>query len=520
MSCERRELRRSASSIATELWSPDELYKADPQGDILQPILKTIDVESGWFYGFRLSLLLAPFEALERYQVPQSENNYSLVNDGVFEVTCTEMRWDGRPDASTMGIIAEQCKSTQWLRFSSTLSGRLFVVDRSVAHVQTLVSALRYSFSHLFFPVDLEMCERTCSVLFEFIVHHWSRLSGFLPLLYFVFEMQERAFLSFYKHLANVIQIRMNNDVAACDALKPKKSGKMFSWFSSKPKEAELGVNDKLEIIDNLKGMLPPNFEKRYMLALVNHEHFGKMQLFCREYMGSLMTETSTYQTLAEGFATYPLHSSPVKGWYQTSALEALTKENTAASKVATSVQRFALRKGSLVRELVVPYLKAVSQCEWEIGVIAQSLVAFYEALMMRAKRVKENTMLLTGEVPMPPGCEASMQTESLKYVRVVNERFRLELASANEQFDAEVAYAEAAIKTRMRRLCILLGGVVKAVVCCTSAEYYEEYLLSPTLPKSDDVTKDCFRSHPPKECLGVKEGQEESIYTIDREGV
>ncbi|CAG9577030.1 conserved hypothetical protein [Leishmania major strain Friedlin] len=513
------ELRRSASSIATELWSPDELYKADPQVDILQPSSRTLEVDSNRFYAFRLSLVLAPFEALERYQAPQGEGTDLLVDDDVFDVTCTEMQWGGRPDVSTMGIIAEQCKTTSWFRFSSTLSRRLFVVDRSAVHVQTLVAALRYSFSHLLFPADAEMCEGTCTVLFEFIVHHWSRLSGFLPLLYFLFELQERAFLAFYKQLGNLVQMRVNSDIAACDALKPKKSGTMFSWFSSKPKEAELGVNDKLEIIDTLKSMLPPAFEKRYMLALVNHEHLRKMQLFCREYVGSLKQEASTYQALAEGFATYPLTSSPVKGWHPTSALEALAKENSVVKKTMTSVQRFALRKSSLASELVLPYLRAISKCEWEIGIIAHSLVAFYEDLVMRAKRVSESTMLLSGEVPLPPGCEASTRPESLENAREVNQRLTLEFVNIKERFEVEVAHAEAAIKTRMRRLCILCGSVVKAIASCTNAEYYEEYLCSLASPLPDDVTDDCRASHPLKECLGVVEGQEESIYAMDREG-
>lgn len=515
----RHELRRSASSIATELWSPDELYKADPQVDILQPILKTLEVDSARFYAFRLSLVLAPFEALERYRAPEGEGTDLLADDGDLDVTCTEMRWDGRPDVSTTGIIAEQCKATSWFRFSSTLSRRVFVVDRSAAHVQTLVAALRYSFSHLLFPADSEMCEGTCTVLFQFIVHHWSRLSGFLPLLYFLFEIQERAFSALYKQLGSLVQARVNSDIAACDTLKPKKSGKLFSWFSSKPKEAELGVSDKLEIIDSLKSMLPPTFEKRYMLALVNHEHFGKMQLFCREYVGSLKGEASTYQAFAEGFAAHPLTSSPIKGWYPTSALEALGKENAAVKKTMASVQRFALRKSSLANEFVLPYLKAISECEWEIGIIAHSLVAFYEDLMMRAKRLNENTMLLSGEVPLPPGCETSTRPESLEKAREVNQRFALEFSNMKQQFDAEVAHAEAAIKTRTRRLCILCGSVVKAIASCADVEYDEEYLspLAPPLP--DDVTDDCFASQSLNGCLGVVEGQEESSYTMDREG-
>ncbi|AYU80160.1 hypothetical protein LdCL_280005600 [Leishmania donovani] len=513
------ELRRSASSIATELWSPDELYKADPQVDSLQPILKTLEVDSDRFYAFRLSLVLAPFEALERYWAPQGERTDLLVDDGVFDVACTEMRWGGRADVSTTGILAEQCKTTSWFRFSSTLSRRLFVVDRSAVHVQTLVSALRYSFSHLLFPADSEMCEGTCTVLFQFIVHHWSRLSGFLPLLYFLFEMQERAFSAFYKHLGSLVQTRVNSDIAACDALKPKKSGKMFSWFSSKPRETELGVNDRLKIIDTLKSILPPTFEKRYMLALVNHEHLGKMQLFCREYVGSLKGEASTYQALAEGFAIHPLTSSPVKEWYPTSALEAVAKENAAMKKTMTSVQRFAFRKSSLVNELVLPYLKDVSQCEWEIGIIAHSLVAFYEDVVMRAKRVSENAMLVSGEVPLPPGCEASTRPESLENAREVSQRFTLEFSNIKEQFDAEVAHAEAAIKTRTRRLCILCGSVVKAIASCTNAEYYEEYLCPLASPLPDEVTDDYLASHPLKGCLDVMEGQDEFTYTMDREG-
>ncbi|KAG5498155.1 hypothetical protein JIQ42_02959 [Leishmania sp. Namibia] len=512
------ELRRSASSIATELWSPDELYNADPEVDVLQPVLKPLVVDAGRFYAFRLSLLLAPFEVLEDYRAPHGENTEGRVDDGVLDVRCTEMQWDGRPDLSTMGIIAEQCKATSWFRFSSTLSRRSFVVDRSAAHVETLVAALRYSFPHLLFPADSELSEPVCTVLFHFIVHHWSRLSAYLPLLYFLFEMHDRAFSAFYKQLGILVQSRKSSDLAACDALKPKKSGKMFSWFSSKPKEAELGVNEKLEMINSFKSMLPPTFEKRYMVALAYHEQFRKMQSFCRMYVGSLTEEVSTYQMLAEGFAVLPLTSSSVAGWYPPSALDVLEDNDADAKQTAKFVQRFALRKSSLTNELLFPTLKAISQCESEIGVIANSLVGFYEDLVMRAKMVSENTMLLTGKIPLPTGCEASVRPESLAKAREVNCRFTVEFSCRHQQFDAEVGHAEAAIRTRMKRLCLLCGTVVKTIASCANGEYYEEYLRPLASPQTDNATVDCSALHPLKRCLGVKEGQEESAYIMDRD--
>ncbi|KAG5474240.1 hypothetical protein LSCM1_03018 [Leishmania martiniquensis] len=513
----RHELRRSASSIATELWSPDELYNTDPGVDVLQPALKPLEVDADRFYAFRLSLLLAPFEVLEDYRAPQGEGTGRRGDDGVLDVRCIEMHWDGQPDCSTMGIIAEQCKTTSWFRFSSTLCSRSFVVDRSAGHIQTLVAALRYSFPHLLFPADLEMRQPACNVLFEFIVHHWSRLSAYLPLLYFLFEIHERAFLAFYKQLGILVQTRKSNDIAACDVLKPKKSGKMFSWFSSKPKEAELGVNEKLQMINNLKAMLPPMFEKRYMLALANSEQFNRMQNFCRRYVGSLQEEASTYQTLAEAFATHPLTSSPVAGWYPTSALELLEKDSADSKQIATCVHRFALRKSSLTGELLLPELKAISQCELEIGVVSSSLVTFFEDLMMRTNMVNENTMQLSGKMPLPAGCEASVRPESLANAREINGRFTVELSSRNEEFDAEVAHAEAVIRTRMKRLCILWGNAVKAIASCASAEYYEEYLCSLAPRRTDDATGDWSASHPLKRCLGVEDGVEESVCTVYR---
>ncbi|XQJ28238.1 hypothetical protein NXY56_004260 [Leishmania guyanensis] len=518
MSSTTRELRRSASSIATELWSPDELYKADPQVDVLQPILSPLEVDARQFCAFRMSLLLAPFEVLEDYWAPQGEDTDLLVDYGVFDVTCREMRRDGRPDVSTTGIIAEQCKTTSWFRFTSTLSRRSFVVDRSAVHVQTLVEALRYSFSHLLFPTDSETSEGACNVLFQFIVHHWSRLSAYFPLLYFLFEVQERPFSAFYKQLATLVQTRKANDAAACDALRPKKSATMFSWFSSKPKEAELGMMDKLEIISTLKSMLPQTFEKRYMVVLANREQFRRMQRFSGEYVASLTREVSAYQALAEGFVVHPLASSAVEGWYSSSALEAMAEENAAVKQALTAVQQFVLRKSSLANEFLLSNVKAMLQCEYEISVIANSLVVFYEELVMRAKMVSENTMLLSGEVPLPVGCEASTRAESLSNAREVNQRYTLEFSKRHQQFDGEVVHAEAVIKTHMRRLCIFCGHVVKTIASYTNAEYCEEYL-RPLAPSRTDGVTGYYSSHALKACLGVKEGEEESTFAIDREG-
>ncbi|KAK7197455.1 hypothetical protein NESM_000694100 [Novymonas esmeraldas] len=520
MSCSTasRELRRSASSIATELWSPEELFSVDTQVDVLQPILKPVGVDARRFYAFRLSVLLAPFEVLQDFWAPAGESSGLLSDDGVVSVRCAEMRWDGRPDATTTGTIAEQCKPTSWLRLTSTLAHRTFVVDRSAAHVQTLVAALRYTFPHLLFPSDGEATEPTCRVLVQFIVHHWSALSAYLPLLYFLFEVQERAFSGFYKQLGTTLLARKGSDAAACDALKPKKGGKMFSWFSSKPKEAELGVNDKLEIINTHKATLPPAFEKRYMIALAQLEQVKKMQLFCREYVSSLHGEASAYQALAEGLAAHPLASSAVTGWYSPEAAEAPAKENAAVKQVATSVQRFALRKSSLVNELLLPLLKAVSQCECELGVIATSHVAFYEELAMRAKAVGENTPLLSGKVPLPTGCDASTRPEMMASAREVNRRYTLEFSDWRQQFDTEVAYAEAAIKARVKRLCVLCGDVVATMVSCTKAEYYEEYLRPLIAVQGEgDSASSCAAAHPLQACLAVKDRCDESPYAVDR---
>ncbi|KPI88294.1 hypothetical protein ABL78_2593 [Leptomonas seymouri] len=509
---------RTASEIATGLWSPEELYNLDSQVDVLQPSLKPLSVDNRRLYAYRLSLLLAPFEVLEEHWAPDTVERTLLKDDGSVGIRCEEMRSDSRLDGNTTGTIAEQCKGESFFRIFTTVAHRSFVVDRSAAHVQTLVAALRYSFPQLLVPVDSEARKPLCTVLFQFVTDHWPALSAYLPLMYFLFEVQERAFGAFYKQLTPLIQARKGNEAAASDALRPKKGGGIFSWFSSKLKESELGVNEKLELISVHRAQLPAQFEKRYMLALAKQEQMSKMELFCREFVASLWDESSTYQSLAECFTASPMSSDAVAGWYNSDLLERAAKDNTVVKLMNTSVQRFALRKSSLTNDLLLPLLREIAQAESEARILASSNVLYYEAVLMRTKTVTENSSLLSGAVPLPQNCEALTRPECIVNVREVNRRLTQELAQCRTKFDGEVAEAESAIKVRVKKLCGLVAGVLKSMAACTEAGLFEDYLCG-LVPSSSEELPSVGGAHPLKVCLGIEDSEKESMFAIDRAG-
>lgn len=512
------EVQRTASGIATELWSPEELYNLDTQADVLQPALKPLAVDSRRLYAYRLSLLMAPFEVLEEYWAPGTVEKSLLKDDGSAEVRCEELRADGRQDGTTTGTIAEQCKGGSFFRLSTTIAHRTFVVDRSAAHVQTLVAALRFSFPQFLVPAENEPSQPMCTLLCQFITQHWSALAAYLPLLYFLFERQERGFGAFYKQLATLIQNRRANDVAASDALKPKKGGKIFSWFSSKPKEAELGVNDKLELVNIHKASLPAQFEKRYMLALAKQEQMSKVQIFCRELVASLRDEASTYQGVAECLTASPMASEAVAGWYNPDLLEKTGKDNAELKLMNTAVQRFTFRKCALTNELLLPLLREMAQVECQIGILACSHVAHYEEVLTRTKTVTENTALLTGKVPLPQGCEASTRPESMANARECTRRQTLELSQCRASFDDEVAAADTAIKTRVKKLCVLVANVLKAMSAAAEPGHFEVYLRGLVPPSLEELPSQTVH-HPLKACLGIEEGEKEPEFAVDRAG-
>lgn len=512
------EVRRSAAGVGTDLWSPEEMYVLDNQVDVLQPALKPLPVENRRLYAYRLSLSLAPFEVLEDYWAPGSVEKTILTDDGSVSIRCDELKAEGKSDGATTGLIAEQCKGGVFFRVTTTVSHRSFVVDRSPAHVQTLVAALRYSFPQLLVPAESDTTGSMCKLLFQFISRHWSALSAYLPLLYFLFEVQERAFGNFYKQLAPFIQVRKASDVAASDALRPKKGGKIFSWFSSKPKEAEPGVNDKLELASLHKTALPTNFEKRYMLAMAKQEQMGKMGLFCRELVASLRAEEGTYQSLAECFMVSPMATEAVAGWYNPDLLEKTSKNNAELRLMNTSVQRFAFRKSSLSNELLPPLLREMSLTEAEIGILASSHVAHYEDVLMRTKAVAENAALLSGRTPLPQGCDAATRPESMANAREVHRRQTQELAQCRASFDSEVAATASAIAARVRELCLLVGGVLKAMADSTEPTRFEDYLRGLVPPSMEELPSQ-GSTHPLKACLGIEDGERESTAAADRAG-
>jgi hypothetical protein len=512
------EVKRTASGIATELWSPEELYNLDPQGDVLQPTLKPLAVDARRLYSYRLSLLLAPFEVLEEYWAPGTVEKTPLKDDGMVDIRCKEMKANGGPGGSTLGTIAEQCKGGSFFRIFTSLAHRSFVVDRSAAHMQTLVAALRFSFPQFLVPAENETSEPMCTLLFQFVLKHWSALCSYLPLLYFLFEAQEKAFRAFYKQLAALVQSRKANDVAASDALKPKKGGKLFSWFSSKPKELELGVNEKLELVNVHKAGLPLQFEKRYMLALAKQEQMNKMRLFCREFVTSLQGEASTYQSLAECLTVSPLAADAVTGWYNPDLLERITKGNAELKLMNTAVQRFSFRKSSLANECLLPLLHEITATESQIGILASSHVAHYEEVLMRTKAVTENTALMSGKVPLPQGCEASTRPESMTNAREVTRRQTQELTQCRAAFDNEVTAAECDIGVRVKKLCVLFADVLKAMSACTDAVRFEDYLSGLVPPEMEELPLQSS-THPLKVCLGIDEDGKESTSALDREG-
>ncbi|CUG58031.1 Hypothetical protein, putative [Bodo saltans] len=122
-----------------------------------------------------------------------------------------------------------------WFRIVSDcgLGRRRFVVERSTGHVLALLQALRFSFPHLAVPFIGEVTSTTVAVVLDFAARHCESMNTYLPLLYFLFEQNFKA----YHHAMNslteqVKQYSQLNERCFQQAKKPQKTG-WFGWSSS-----------------------------------------------------------------------------------------------------------------------------------------------------------------------------------------------------------------------------------------------------------------------------------------------
>lgn len=507
-------IQKNATRVLDNLWSPQELYALDTTVDPLAPILSSAAIENRQLFAFRTSTLSAPFEVLQALWKPTTSSGGEAAMTKVpSSIAAVSLSMSStQSDPQVYGWIAEQCKSTGWFRINTTTSLRTFVVDRSPSQLTSLVAALRFSFPHLAIPVDSTPSFSQCNLLCRFIRSHWTIFASYLPLLFFLFEQKERAATSFFTALDALLKQRKSKDSSAYDVLKPQKSGKMFSsWFSSKPKEVQTTMGERLEKIASWREEAPPLLEKQYILSLARLEQMTKVFSFSEALVSSMKDELSSFQECAVALGHFATASEPVTAWYTEVSFQEAKERDAEVVKACGGMQGFALRKGSFTRELLCPLLASMQESSREAVVAAKSLVLYFEDYIERKQVVFDNSPFVIGKVALPAGCEAATRPESLSRVAEVHALNCKAIHRWEESMPGEVADVEKLIKELIRVLCSCWLGITDALHSNVKQSLYNNVL---------DMSSDSVRNAAPMRLLEESCGftaDESSNFAVDQ---
>lgn len=263
---------RDFYAVMFEGWSPSELHGLDPHLTMLRTGHEPITVPGKCRLLLRSSMCATPFDVIHAFWDPHApppvadrakaldapctqvivhtmgvgERPHahgaplaargSLYNGKTSHLDPFQQVFVGLSDNSLVvlnsGSTSKAPSSTDeaWFRIVSDCGTgrRRFVVERSTSHVLVLLQALRFSFPYLAVPFISEVTSSTITVVLEFASRHCDALQTYVPLMYFMFEQNFKAFHAATAGLGDLIrQYQQMEERVFQQAKRPQKSG----WF-------------------------------------------------------------------------------------------------------------------------------------------------------------------------------------------------------------------------------------------------------------------------------------------------
>lgn len=465
---------RDIDRVVNQIWSPTEVFDLEPQCDPLCPMLTPVTVPIHRYNAVRTSTVVAPFESLHATFSPTASHRSSLDDLTAGVITAKKMSFSDLANPPRLESN-DPARSTMWFRFVSTFPTRTFTVDRSPAQLLCLLSALQYSFPHLLIPYDTAASEALAALLCDFVQAHAGEMFCYLPVMFFFFELQDKAVVAFFPTLEAQVVKRKTMEATLFDSLKPKVSKGWFSWGSSaKPKDAGAELAEEVATVEAHVSDFPKGFKDMYMASAARMNQVADVAEKTRALRSTLKESSGSLAVVAEGLAAAPPPCDAVLWCFANDAVSKEERDLSADVKRESGVlQQFAFTACALASNGCATAMQEMERAVDTCQVIAASVNKYLKEYIAMKRTVVESAPLVLRLAPLPKGCPAAESPGLLKQVTDANVSYRQMVELWERLLTTEVNRAMSALRLNERQCCVHYYRALEALSGSLNARHH-----------------------------------------------
>ncbi|KEG13328.1 hypothetical protein DQ04_01071090 [Trypanosoma grayi] len=447
-------------------WSPAELHQLAADTDVLAPSQPAVTVAESIAARLRPSMLLAPFEALRCFWDPAPQTTPSSAEVMLSGSTCCmQVSWNGHTSrrSVTGDIVSEH---GAWLRFVSTFPHKKYAFQRSPRQLSILINALRASFPHLLVPASRDASIHLARSMLDFVETHAEAVCAYLPLLYFLYESDEKSVVNFFNLVEELARRRQLSECGFLDSLKPRESS-WFSWVTAKPRKQEVGLTEDVSFIDANADRLPHGFKERFLFAQSRREALGRARNATVALRDALLEDVDAFEATVEfcgrsrgrllqyGCESWGNDTSEQEEHEQQQQQRQLTNEIAEKHGLKEAIAEFMAVASVLQGQIFGPILNTLVDSVKTAEVTAETQHEYLRSVVDCAKIVVHNEPLITGARNLHKTSQAANNRALLRQASECYGKMRQTLRAFKLHLDPELSISDKAMQKFL-------------VVCCT----------------------------------------------------
>ncbi|RNF19572.1 uncharacterized protein Tco025E_04080 [Trypanosoma conorhini] len=441
-------------------WTPEELHQFSPHTDVLAPVQGALEIDGSVVVRPRLSMMQATFETLRCFwdpHPPAPSSGAAVLRDCF---TCC-VQCSRKSRKSLQGRLDEvACVQGLWLRFVSSFPHRKYTVERTPRQLEILLGALRVSFPYLLIPACCGVSVHAARGLLDFVKSHAEAVAAYLPLLYFLYEMDERSVVNFFDTLEELVRRRReSNECNLLTSRRPRESS-WFRWGAPKPVPQEDPFSVEVLFMETHAARLPDAFKAKFLFARSRKEALGLAGRAAVHLRDALLEDVEAFETAVEFFATSSgrLLKQGCAGWapdslqeqHETTSAHAAEDERIKRA-IAECMSVASVLQGQVFGPIVNSLVDALRASEFHL----ETQFCYLQSLLQCAKAVVQNEPLITGAKAAPKSRQTAQSSMLLSQASERYGRMRQTFRAFKLHVEEELALSENAIRRSL-------------VLCCT----------------------------------------------------
>ncbi|ESL08016.1 hypothetical protein TRSC58_04289 [Trypanosoma rangeli SC58] len=447
-------------AVVYDGWTPEELYQLAPHTDVLAPAQGALELDESVVVRPRLSMIHATFETLRCFWDPHPPPQLSGAEVLRACFTCC-MHSSQKSIGSFYGRSDRVARlQALWFRFVSDFPHRKYTLERTARQLEILLDAMRVSFPYLLIPAGSGASVHTARGLLDFVKTHAEAVAAYLPLLYFLYEVDERSVVNFFGTLEE--HVRRRREANECHLMNARKQrgSSWFSWGTSKLVPQEESFSDDVIFMDTHAAQLPDSFKMRFLFARSKKEALALATSAAVRLRDALLEDIEAFEITVEFFgrSSGKLLKHGCSGWAsdlpqkQQQAFSTNAPEDEKMKRAMTEFINVAsMLQGQIFGPTFNFLVDAFKASEFNI----ETQFRYLQSLLECAKTVVHNEPFITGPKAFSRGRQGAQDSIRLSQASECYGRVRQGFRAFKLHLEEEMALSENAMRRSL-------------VLCCT----------------------------------------------------